>query len=130
VTRIAEVAGLTLVEVLAALVLLAILGGTVVPVLIAARQAMVEDAPTVSRDALEKFADDWLASKEGSTLTSNAIDLERDLKTDAGVETVRIRSIGPASESAGHVWLTFERAGTTVLRCAEVESDGAPAEAR
>jgi Tfp pilus assembly protein PilE len=128
--RIADVAGLTLVEVVVALVLLSILGSTVLPVLITARQATVTTAPSVSRETLATFADDWLASKEGSKLTTTAIDLERDLKADDGEETVRIRSVGSASESAGHVWLTFECVGTTVVRCAEVESDGTPAEAR
>ena len=122
-SRMTVAAGLTLVEVVAALVLLSILGGTVLPVLITARRATAIDTPTASRDALAKFVDDWLATKEGSKLVAGSIDLERDLKTDAGAKTIRIRSVGPASETAGHVWLAFECPGTTVLRCAEVEAD-------
>ena len=118
-------AGMTLVEVVAALVLLSVLGSAVLPVLIEARRAVATPAPVIDRDALEKFADDWLASKEGASITANAIDLERDWPTDAATATVRIRSVGAANDApaaAGHVWLLFECAGATVIRCADVDT--------
>jgi len=113
----ASVAGLTLVEVVAALVLLSILGGAVLPVLVSARRAAAIDKPILSHADLARLADDWLASRDGVSAKAAPIDLQRKFDNGRRQVDVRIRTLGPHSESVGHQWLAFESDGTSVLRC-------------
>jgi prepilin-type N-terminal cleavage/methylation domain-containing protein len=109
---------LTLIEVLAATVLLATIAAACLPVIATAREHLISPkAPTISVDDLALIADELIADPAslGATDLTAPEPFEFTL-TDDRVGTIAVRRLDCADSEVRHAWVSFEAGGASVFR--------------
>ena len=110
--------GLTLVEVLAATVLLAILAATCMPLLQRAMRALQTTKPPFELLELAQFADSLLAdpSAFGVEAPSQLAELQALWPEHPDRSLITVRQLSASDPESDHAWLAFSCGGRAVCR--------------
>ena len=117
--------GLTLVEVLAATVLLAILAATCMPLLQRAMRALETIKQPFELLELAQFADSLLAdpSAFGVEAPSQLAELQLSWPEQPDRSLITVRRLSASDPESDHAWLTFSCGGRAVYRWVPLEPE-------